>query len=171
MKKKIMMVIASNGYHQVEFNIPYTIFNDSGFDVTVCSDKAGNAIAKDGSPFKVGLTIAEAKMTNYTALVLVGGPGALECLDNEESYALIQDAMKEGCTIAAICISPRIIATAGGLVGVQATGWDDDGELQALFDKHGAYYLKEPVVTDGNRVTAQGPKDAEAFAEAIKAIL
>lgn len=166
-----MMVIASKGFHQDEFNEPYRIFNESGFDVQVVSDKPGNAIAKDGSHFRVSSTLDDANITGYDALVFIGGPGALECLDNDASYALVQAAMKEGCTIAAICISPRIIAKAGGLVGVQATGWDDDNELQEMYDRHGAYYLKESVVSDGNRVTAQGPKDAVAFAEAIKALL
>lgn len=166
-----MMVIASNGYHQIEFNEPYGIFNESGFDVVVVSDKAGNATAKDGSHFRVGFSTKDAQIVGFDGLVFIGGPGAMDCLDNDASYALIQAAMKEGCTIAAICIAPRIVAKAGGLVGVQATGWDDDNELQEIFDRHGAYYLKESVVSDGNRVTAQGPKDAIAFAEAIKALL
>jgi protease I len=170
-KKKIMMVIASKGYHHIEFNEPYRIFNDSGFEVVVVSDRSGNATAKDGSHFRVGLTTKDAKLNGFDALVFIGGPGALECLDNEASYALIQSAMQEGSTIAAICITPRIVTKAGGLVGVQATGWDEDNELQEIFDRHGTYYLKESVVSDGNRVTAQGPNDAVAFAEAIKALL
>lgn len=165
------MVIASKGYHHIEFGIPYKIFTDSDFDVQVVSDKVGVAQAKDGSTMQVKLSTADAKTFGFDALVFIGGPGAMECLDNDASYALVQDAMKNDCTIAAICVSPRIVAKAGGLVGVQATGWDDDGQLQEIFDAHGVYYLKDPVVSDGNRVTAQGPKDAQAFADAIKALL
>lgn len=49
----------------------------------------------------------------------------------------------------------------------KATGWNDDNKLEGLFSEHGVEYLNEPVVTDGNIITRDGPRAAKAFGKAI----
>ena len=71
--------------------------------------------------------------------------------------------------VAAICIAPRILAKAGALVSHTATGWDEDGLLKGVFEKHGVIYQKASVIRDKRVVTAQGPMAAAEFAHAILA--
>ena len=167
MIKQIALIIAHVGYQPIEYGIPKKIFQEAGYKVVTVSDKAGIAQATDGSKTKVDQVISNIDPYDYEALVFVGGGGAMDHLDNDTSYALIQKAVMAETILAAICIAPRILAKAGALVTHNATGWDEDGQLKSIFDKHAAIYLKAPVVKDKLIITAQGPAQAAEFAHAV----
>jgi protease I len=69
--------------------------------------------------------------------------------------------------IGAICYSPRILAKAGLLKGKKATGWNDDNELEGIFNNYGVTYMPSHVVVDGSVITADGPMAATEFAQVI----
>lgn len=175
MVKSVVLIIASRGYQPVEYENTRTALEEAGINVVVASDAKGTARSKpvpgfpDSSP--VDIIIPEIDPAQYGGIFLIGGPGALEHLDNETTRKFMQKVAKEGKPFGAICISPRILAFAGLLGGKKATGWDDDGELAALFKKHGVDYVKEPVVIDGKIITAEGPTAATAFGQAIASVL
>src|SRR4029077_5623780 len=103
---------------------------------------------------------------------LIGGPGALEHLANKTVLKLMKEATKLHIPRGAICISPRILAEDGLLQGVRATGWNEDHKLPDIFTKHGVQAeLDRPVVTDGRVVTANGPRAARQFGEAIVKVI
>ena len=106
-------------------------------------------------------------LSNYDGIFFIGGPGALEHLDNEKSYRLIKDAAQARMPFGAICVSTRILAKTGVLINKRATGWNDDGELNALYREYNVDYVPEDVVVDGNIVTAAGPHAAKKFGKAI----
>jgi len=167
MNASVVIIIASDGYQPIEFATPKKILEQAGFMVTVASDKPGNAIAADKSTTRIDLTLNNVIVDHYTAIIFVGGPGALECLDNETSYRLIKSAQQMKKLIAAICIAPRILAKAGILKGKRATGWDGDEELAQIFKEHGVTYERRPVVIDGLIITATGPAVAHEFGTKI----
>lgn len=168
MDKKVLLVVAFNGYQQIEYNIPKKLLIDAGFDVVTASNISGAAVAKDGSSTKVDLTIDKINPQDYKGIFFIGGPGALENLDNAQSYALLQKIKKSGILFGAICISTRILAKAGILNDVEATGWNGDRKLEEIFEEHGAIYIdSEMVVKDQNIITATGPEAAERFAKKI----
>ena len=167
MNTSVIIVIASNDYQPIEYGTPKKILEQSGFMVTVASDKPGTAIAADKSTTRVDLTLNNVIVDHYSAIIFVGGPGALEHLDNETSYRLLKSAQQAKILIGAICIAPRILAHAGILKGKRATGWDDDGELAQIFKDHGVTYERHPVVIDGSIITANGPSAAQEFGTKI----
>ena len=169
--KTILLVVAYEGYQQLEYNEPKKILQDNGFTVVTASTKPGAAVAKDGSTTPVDILISKAKATDYAGIYFIGGPGALEDLDNQTSYTLIQQAAQHKVPFGAICISPRILAKAGVLKGKKATGWNEDNELPGVFKEHGVIYEKAGVVTDGTVITATGPKTAQDFGKAIVKLL
>lgn len=169
--KQVLMVVAHEGYQQVEYNIPKTLFKDAGIVVATASDKRGVALAKDGSTTPVDLTIADVAVNVYDAIVFVGGPGAMLHLDNEKSYTIIQQAVADGIVLAAICIAPRIVVKAGVLKDRRATGWDGDKQLKDMFLIYGVEYVAEDVVVDGLLVTATGPSVAHTFAQQVIKLL
>lgn len=166
--KKILLFIASEGYQPLEYSESKRILEDAGHEVITVSDKLGVAqAAYDGSSTKVDLNLNDVSIESGDALFLVGGPGALDYLDNEKTYKLLQAWQKTGKLYGAICISPRILAHAGVLKNKKATGWDGDGELASIFEKALVEYVREGVIVDGNVVTGNGPEVAEEFGEAI----
>lgn len=161
--KKVLLVVAHKGYQPIEYGEPKRLFNGAEFDVVTASDQSGAAIGNDGSFADVQLTTGEVAVSDYEGIIFIGGPGALEHLDNETSYSIIRSAADKKIPLGAICVSPRILARAGVLENKRATGWDGDGELGAIFQEHGVIYAKNDVVVDGRIVTASGPQVAEEF--------
>lgn len=171
MAKNIVLIIAHQGYQQTEYNIPKKILTDAGIKIITASDEPGVATAKDSSTTSVDITIDQLNPADYDGFFLIGGPGALDCLDNATMHTLLQDIAKLKKLYGAICISPRILAKAGVLAHKKATGWDDDNKLEPIFNHHKVIYTRQPTVVDGNIITATGPSAAEEFAQAILAAL
>jgi len=165
--KKALLIIAHEGYQQVEYNVPKELLTSAGIVVETASNKPGTAVAKDGSKANVDMVLADVAVGQYDAIVFIGGPGAMDNLDNEDSYAIACHAVEDGIPLAAICIAPRILAKAHILTGKQATGWDGDGQLNDMFFTYGIEYVKKDVVVDGLIVTATGPHAAQEFSRHI----
>jgi protease I len=169
--KKIGLIVASNGYQPVEYGVPQEMLATDGFKVITISDRAGVALAKDSSTTIVDITVDQVNVVDFDGIFAIGGPGALECLDTPRVHDIFKQMQILKKAYGAICISPRILAHAGVLAGKQATGWDDDNKLSEIFSKHGVQLTNQPVVVDGNVITATGPQAAQEFAIAIVKIL
>lgn len=170
--KKVLFVVASSGYQANEFGIPKKILEKNNIKVIVASDKPGGAIAHDKSTTTpVDITLDTINVLDYDGIFFIGGPGALDCLDNSTSYHLISQAKKHAIPYGAICVSPRILAKAYGLQGLKATGWDGDNALNTILTSFGATYVDHDIVTDELVVTARGPQAAEEFAQGIMRVL
>ena len=167
MKKKILMLIAHEGFQQVEYTLPKKTFEHAGFTVITASNKPGIATAKDTSKAPADITVEQAIAQDYGAVIVVGGPGALDNLDNPTTYQLLTQARDLGILIGAICISTRILAYASLLTNVAATGWDGDNELSEIYKEYGVTYIQAPVVSDQNIITATDPSAAQEFADTI----
>lgn len=171
-QKKVLFIIAFNGFHHTEYGVPKKILLNAGYDVITASNKPGVAIAKDGSSAQINVTLEKVEIASYKAVLFIGGPGTLENIDTSESYIIAKEAFEEHLPIGAICLATRILAHSGILRGKKATGWDGDGKLKEIFDEIDCTYVEhEPVVVDGNIVTAVGPAVAEQFGNAMLKLL
>lgn len=171
MNKNVVIIIANEGYQPLEYSIPKKILTNAGYIVTTASDLPALAVASDKSTTKVDMVINGIVADDYAAIMIAGGQGALDHLDNEATYTLLKKADKKKLIISAICVSTRILARAGILKGKRATGWDKDGELAGIFKKAGVVYEQQGVVVDGRYLTAVDPSVAEAFANQLVLML
>ena len=170
-RKTIVFIVASNGYQPIEYNVPKKILTDSGVDVMTASDKPGMVVASDNTTTTADLSINNIIPSRYDGIFFIGGPGALEHLDNQTSYTLTQKTVAAEKLLGAICISVRILARAGVLTGKKATGWNGDNTLETVFAKYDVIYEKKDVVIDNDIITATGPAAAEEFGKAILVLL
>lgn len=171
MAKKVALVIAHEGFHPVEYGVPKQMLEEAGYYVVTVSNKPGTAKGKDGSIATVDVVLDKLDPRNFDALIFIGGPGALDNLDNDLSYRVIQQAVMAEKLVGAICSATRILAKAGALAAKTATGWDGDKKLKDIFDKHAVIYDEAGVVTDGRIVTAEGPSHAQEFAHEIMQVV
>jgi len=170
--KPILLVVAHEGFQPLEYSVPKNILSAADFEVKTASDLEGVAIsAINQTAVKVDLALKNVVVSDYEGIFFIGGPRALEFLDNETSYWVIRETAKTSRVWGAICISPRILVAAGVLSGKKVTGWDGDGELADILKKADAIYVPSPVVIDGNLITANGPAAAEEFGQAIVKLL
>ncbi len=165
--KTILLIVAYRDFQEQEYFDVKEILEASGFAVVTASDELGIALAHGGRQTKVDILLEQVVPKDFSGIFFIGGPGALEHLDAQESVRILNEAMLLQIPYGAICIAPRILARAHVLVGKQATGWDLDGQLADIFAQNNVSYVQKPVVVDGTIITGNGPAAAKEFAEAI----
>jgi len=171
--KKIAMIVAFRDFRDEEYFIPKEILENAGAEIKTVSTQTGQAVGADGGEVQIDFILENLKVSDFDAIVFIGGPGALKELDNEKSYDITQETVKANKVLAAICISPTILAKARVLEGKKATVWSSplDRSPVEILKENGAVYQEESVVSDGKIITANGPGAAKNFAEAIIKIL
>jgi len=171
MSKKVVLVIASRGYQEREYNETKKVLEDAGVEVLTASDVVDFATGHMGNRVKVGLSLKSINPALYAGVFIIGGPGALECLDTDAMYQVLSEFFAVQKPYGAICVSPRILSKAQVLRGKKATCWNGDEKAQEVFDIGDATLVEGPLVVDGTIVTADGPDAAEAFGEAILSVI
>ena len=168
MPKKVLFIVAPQGYQDHEYSAPKKILEESGLEVITASKNKGLCHGAFGSTTQATLSLDQVQVKDYDAFVFVGGPGATLYQHDSQAHSLAQEALKQNRILAAICISPTTLAYAGVLKGKKATVWDDgQGTQIKILEDNGATYLAQDVVVDGNLITANGPPAAEKFGQAI----
>jgi protease I len=83
---------------------------------------------------------------------------------HEPMIDLVRKAHELGKVVAAICHGPQLLVSADILRGRRVTSW-----LSVAVDlkNAGADWVDEPVVQDGNLITARKPADLPKFDRAI----
>ncbi len=171
--KTIAMIIALKDFQDEEYFVPKEIFEKADLEVITISKEIGKAIGSEGGEATVDIDLSKFNISDFDAIVFIGGSGALEYLDNEVSYKIARDAVYNNKVLAAICISPAILAKAGVLSGKKATVWSSilDKSAVRILEQNGAIYQKGQVVVDGNIITGDGPAAANKFADSIIKVL
>ena len=166
--KTALLVIAQNGYQDLELSGTTNALLRAGYEVTVASKEAGTCIGKFGGTEEALLAMREVDPLAYDVLAFIGGPGAHALADDKEAILLAQARADSGKVLGAICIAPTILAAAGVLKGKKASVWDDGKGTQKQFlNDRGAAYTDLPVTVDGSIVTGNGPDAAEEFGKTL----
>ncbi len=165
--KKILMVIAPENFRDEELFEPEKIFEDNGVIVTIASTSTGTAKGMLGATVKPDMALADVNMSEYDAIVIIGGAGSKDYLwENMELQHLVKDANARNRVVSAICISPVVLARAGVLEGKNCTVFPDPECVNEL-KEHGAVYVNKDVVVSDNIITGRDPKSAKSFARAV----
>jgi protease I len=168
---KILIVVPSKDFNDFEFNATKFVFLDEGFEVDVASKGTEEALRMDGTAVAVDLEVSDAEVSDYEAIVFIGGPGVDDLLlyEDPDYVNLAGSTRDQDVLVGAICVAPKILANAWLLGGRKATVFPDSESI-AYIESKGANYSDEQVVRDGNIITASGPEASEAFAEAVVAV-
>lgn len=164
---KALLIIAQDGFQPKEYSVPKGVLESAGVEVVTASKKAGTAKSSIGTAAKVDLPLSQIQVSDYDALLFIGGPGAAVYQHDYEAHLIAQEAFKQNKILGAICIAPTILANAGVLNGKKATVWNGDGQQGKLLQSKGAIFTNESVTVDGKVVTANGPAAAEEFGKKI----
>ena len=111
----------------------------------------------------------------FDALVIPGGfgdAGFYEEALSEPFFDVIRSFNRREAMIAAVCVSSLSLGAAGVLRGRRATVYHQTGgKRKAELESHGANFVDEPLVIDGNLLTSTGPGTAVEIALKLLEIL
>lgn len=169
MEKKLsgkkVAILATNGFEESEFNEPIKALKEQGAEVNVVSPEKGKIKAWKnknwGGEYDVDITLADAKSSDYDALVLPGGvmnPDQLRTNKNAVQFA--KEFLEAGKPIAAICHGPWTLIESGLLQGRKMTSWPS---LQTDLKNAGVNWVDQEVVVDQGLVTSRKPDDLPSF--------
>ncbi|MEW1952451.1 type 1 glutamine amidotransferase domain-containing protein [Terrabacter sp. NPDC080008] len=169
MAKRVAFVVASEGIEQVELTEPWKAVTDAGHEAVLVSPESGevqmfNHLDK-GDTKKVDVTVADAKVEDFDALVLPGGVANPDNLRTQkDAVALVRDFLASGRPVAAICHAPWTLVEADVLKGRRLTSWPS---LQTDIRNAGGEWVDESLVVDGNLITSRKPDDLPDFCGAV----
>lgn len=174
MSKSILMIVTSHnriddehptGIWFEEFSIPYSLFNNQGYRVTVASPLGGAAPVDPGSLEDIEATeqnekaknvldetlklTADLSASDYDALFFPGGHGTMFDLpDNRDVQRLIRDVDAAGKPVAAVCHGPccfvNVVRENGTLfvIGREMTAFTDSEEKAVALDNKMPFLLE-----------------------------
>ena len=132
--------------------------------MVTASKKVGICKGGLGGETEATVSISDVNVSDYDAIVFIGGVGAKEYFDNETALDIARQAKAKNKVLAAICIAPAVLANAGLLDGVKATCYESE---RVRLKKAGADFTGADVERDGLIITGSGPKAAKEFGRTI----
>jgi len=167
--KKIAFLTAAEGIEKAELVEPWGAVTDAGHQAVLISPDSGTVQLfehldkADTQP--VDVTVADADLDDYDALVLPGGVANPDSLRMDaDAVALIRAFVESGKPVAAICHAPWTLIEADVVRGKRLTSWPS---LKTDIANAGGEWVDEQVVVDGNLITSRNPGDIPAFNNAL----
>jgi protease I len=162
--KKVVMIIAPQNFRDEELVEPQDVLTEQGAEVKTASSSLPVSKGMLGVQVKPDMLIGDIKPADWDAIILVGGSGASAYWEDSTVHSLLREAVKKDKIVGAICIAPVTLANAGILSGKKATVYaSEEGKLK----NKGAECTGQSVQRDGKVITANGPKAAREFGNAI----
>jgi len=162
---KKVAILSTMGFEKAELVEPLKALKQAGATVHV--------ISPDGKPIRAfefpnwaedlpaDKSLAQVKPADYDALYLPGGiinPDLLRTYP--EAVQFVKDFAATGKPMGSMCHGPSVLITADLVKGKRITSWPS---IKADLVNAGAQWVDQPVVVDGNLVTARNPGDIPAL--------
>jgi protease I len=152
-------------YEDLELWYPRIRLQEEGWQVLVAGPQAGRTYAgKHGYPCTAEAGFAELRAGDFDALLVPGGFAPDRMRRDPRVLALVREMNGDGSLIAFICHAGWVLISAGILRGKRATstvGIRDD------MVNAGALWVDEPLVVDGNLLSARTPADLAVFSRGM----
>ncbi|MFC1934619.1 type 1 glutamine amidotransferase domain-containing protein [Chloroflexota bacterium] len=110
------------------------------------------------------MAVEKAKVEGFDAIILPGGHASYRMRLYQPVVELVRQAHGLGKVVAAICHGPRFLISADIVRGRRLTSWPS---IAIDLRNAGADWVDEPVVQDGNIITARKLADLPVFNKTI----
>lgn len=164
-----ILILATNGFEQLELTVPRDELRKAGAKVDVASPEGkpirGWNKTDWGEMVTSDLKIADAKLDDYHALVLPGGqinPDILRI--NPDAMRVVKAFLDSGKPVAAICHAPWLLVQADAVRGLNLTSYKS---IRKDIENAGGKWVDKEVVADQGIVTSRSPDDLKAFVSKI----
>jgi protease I len=162
---KKVVVLADDGYEDLELWVPYYRLLEAGAEVVLAAHEKRPYASKHTYPCEVDTTVASLNPDEFDAVVI---PGGVQGPDRMRRHREILDFVKRmdesGKVVAAICHAAWVPISAKIVKGRRMTSFSSvrDDCINA-----GAEWIDQECVVDENLITSRHPDDLPAFCRAI----
>jgi protease I len=165
-KSKRVAILIEQQVEDAEFQVPYTALIWAGAQVVVLGRRMNEEYrGKQGKLLiKADGTTTEARAEDFDAVIIPGGAAPDRMRTNMKTVHFVQAAMEQNILVAAVCHGPQVLIEGDLLRGKQATGFR---AIRKDMQNAGAEFVDQPLVIDGNLITARRPGDLPIFTTAI----
>ncbi|MDR3313775.1 MAG: DJ-1/PfpI family protein [Oscillospiraceae bacterium] len=163
----MLYLFLAEGFEELEAIAPLDLLRRAGVAVRTVGVGGRTVTGAHGLPVTCDEDAAAWEPDgSFAGVILPGGPGYAALAESPAVLAAIRLAEEQGKLLAAICAAPAILGARGCLQGRRAVCFPGY-EAQLL----GAEVSLDPVMRDGNIITARGAGVAVAFGLALVAYL
>jgi len=156
-----VLLLTENGFEDKELMYPYYRFQEAGYQVIVVGPKAKETYnGEHGLTITSDLSPTDVNIGDYVAVIIPGGRAPDRMRLNKGLVKIVQDAVKKGKVIAAICHAPQLLIEADVVKGKRMTCYMS---VATDLKNAGAFYEDKSVVVDGKFVTSRFPADLPDF--------
>ncbi|MCB9735376.1 MAG: type 1 glutamine amidotransferase [Deltaproteobacteria bacterium] len=161
---KRVAVLAEEGYEDLELWVPYYRLLEEGAEVKVLGTSSEKFKSKHGYPVETDGSVADARATDYDAVVIPGGMAP----DKMRLYKSVVDFVREmnaaHKVVAFICHAGSVAASADIVRGRTCTSWPS---IRDDLKNAGAEWKDAEVVRDENLISSRKPQDLPAFCRTL----
>ncbi len=150
-------VLFVEGFEEIEAMAVVDILRRADVEVTTVGVGGILITSAHGVRVNTDTRLIDLDAEKFDALVIPGGPGYKNLLNNNTVLRLVERFSSQGKLIGAICAAPLVLAKLGLLKERRAT-------IYPGFEKELGRPRDDKVVVDANIVTSQGPGTAIEFA-------
>jgi deglycase len=166
---RVAFLVANEGVEQRELTEPWEAVRRAGGTPVLVAPDAGEVQCFEhldrADTALVDLTVHEARVGDFGALVLPGGvANADELRLDQDAVRFVRECFDAHTPVGVICHGPWILAEADVLEGRTLTSWPS---LETDLENAGATWVDEEVHVDGELVSSRKPDDLPAFCREI----
>jgi protease I len=163
---KRICIFIEDGFEDLQVIEPLRAMKDLGAKVLLVNHGLQPAYkGKRGDTIvKADMSVDEVEADDFDAIIIPGGAVADRMCLNERVIDLLKKANEAGKVIAAISEGSQLLVSADMVRGRRLTSLPS---MASGLRDAGANWINEPVVTDGNLITACRPADVPRFNRAV----
>ena len=171
--KTVAFLVAAEGIEQVELTEPWQAVQQAGGTPHLVSAERGNVQAMNhldkGDTFPVDVTLDQADVSAYDALVLPGGVANPDQLRTQpRAVAFAKSFFDAGKPVAVICHGPWTLVEADVVRGRTLTSWPS---VRTDIRNAGGHWVDEEVAVctagPNTLVSSRKPDDLKAFCQQL----
>ncbi len=158
-------ILVADGFEQIELTDPRKALDEAGAKTKIVSPMKGEVEGwhhfDKGDKFTVDVPLAEAKVSDFDALLLPGGVANPDQLRmDEQAVDFIKGFFDEGKPVAVICHGSWPLINAGVVKGRKITSWPS---VKLDLINAGAEWVDAEVFVDQGLVSSRNPDDIPGF--------
>ncbi len=162
MNTKTALIILHTGFEEIEAITTVDVLDRAGVRVHIASrEKERTVVGRSRLTVLADVLLDEALEQGYDALILPGGPGTPNLLEDERILEAVRAQTKANKVLAAICAAPAVLGKAGILANKHYTSHPCVWNLLPEVDR------RHSVLVDDLLITGNGPGAAIPFSLAI----